>query len=585
LRPSSRPPPVPRPPARVVAASEALPLAAPLAGRRLERPALGPLDGDLLVSGWALAADGPLARVLVSTGDAAPLHVPVDRPRADIAEAFPDVEHAERSGFRLRIPASVAERLSGQLRVEAELADGRRVPLWRLALAAPAAPAPASRPPARRRRMRRRGTAATAPRAAAPDAQAPAPVAPAGLAPAFLDDAFRVVALISAYNEADIVEPVLEHLAANGVWSYLIDDGSTDDTVERASRWLGRGLLGVERFEGADGGKTSWRALLARKRELARELGADWYVHHDADEIREAPWPGMSLRDAVRWVDRVGYNLVDFRVLNFAPVDDAYRAGMDPREHFTRWEDPAEYDLMQRKCWKAGMPALELAEGGHDVRFAGRRIFPLRFLLRHYPIRGQAHGRRKVLEERKGRFADDELAYGWHRQYDHVAEPDHMFLRSPAALRPFDLERIRLETLVRDGRAAGDAAQPDEGAELVDGRGVLEQVSPQTISGWAVREDGEPARVQLWDGGRQLATVAADRPRADLAEQGVAAEHGGFALPTPRELLDGRPHWIWATIAGGETALRRAPLVLHAAGRLSLTATPERSAAPAVEVG
>ncbi|HEU4703255.1 MAG TPA: glycosyltransferase [Conexibacter sp.] len=582
MRPSSSPPPAPRPPARVVAASEPLPLLAPLAGRRLERPELGALDGDLLVSGWALSAEAPLARVLVSAGDAPPLHVPVDRPRTDIAEAFPDIEHAERSGFRLRIPASVAQRASGELTVAAELADGRRLPMWRIALAEPPAPTPAAPVPGRRGRLRRRSAAAP-PQAPAP---APAPAAPTALAPSLLDDAFRVVALISAYNEADIVEPVLEHLAVNGVWSYLIDDGSTDDTRERAERWLGRGLLGIERFEHVDGadGKTSWRALLARKRELARELGADWYVHHDADELREAPWPGVSMRDAIRWVDRVGYNAIDFRVLNFAPVDDAYRAGMDPREHFTRWEEPGEYDLLQRKCWKAGMPGVELAEGGHDVRFAHRRIFPLRFLLRHYPIRGQAHGRRKVLEERKGRFVDDELAYGWHRQYDHVADPDHVFLRNPAELRPFELEQIRLETLVRDGHAAATApAERPAGAAPVAGRGFLEQVSPQAISGWAVREDGEPAHVQLWDGGRLVATVAADLPRPDLAEQGVAEGRGGFALPTPRELLDGRPHWIWATVAGGTSVLRRAPLVLHAAGRVSLTASPSAPSA-AVEV-
>jgi len=564
----------------VVRSSDPLPMSAPLVGRHVGQPAVGALDDDLVIAGWALSAEGPLARVLVSAGGAPPLHVSVDRPRPDIAEAFPDVEHAERSGFHLRIPASVVERFSGELIVEAELAEGRRIPLWRIALAEPAAAAPAIAQPDRRRRLRRRGAAASRP---APPPAAPPPPAPAGLAPSLLDDPFRVVALISAYNEGDIVEPVLEHLAANGVWSYLIDDGSTDDTVERARRWLGRGLLGIERFEGsADaGGKTSWRALLARKRQLACELGADWYIHHDADEIREAPWPGMSLRDAIRWVDRVGLNLIDFRVLNFCPVDDAYRAGMDPREHFTRWEEPAEYDLMQRKCWKAGQPGLDLAEGGHDVRFAERRIFPLRFLLRHYPIRGQAHGRRKVLEERKGRFVDDELAYGWHRQYDHIAQPDHVFLRNPATLRAFDLEQIRLETLARDGQAAA----PAEHAAPVSGRGVLEQVSPQTLGGWAVRDDGEPVHVQLWDGSRLIATVAADQPRPDLAEQGIGDGHSGFTLPTPRELLDGRPHWIWATVAGGETALRRAPLVLHAAGRLSLTATPAPAAAPAVEVG
>jgi len=576
--------PLPRRSSPRVVAAEPLPLVAPLVGRHLDRPATGALDGDLLISGWALAADEPLARVLVLAGDARPLHVLADRSRPDIAEAFPDVEHAERSGFRLRIPASVAERL-GELLVAAELQGGRQLPLWRLTLSsAPTAPQPP--PPVRRGRLRRRGAARPRPVPPAP------PPTPPGLAPSLLDDDFRVVALISAFNEADIIEPVLDHLAANGVWSYLIDDGSTDETAIRAQRWLGRGLLGIERFPGAgvNGERTSWRALLARKRELAQELGADWYVHHDADEIRETPWPGMSLRDAIRWVDRVGCNAIDFRVLTFVPVDDTFRAGMDPRVHFERWEEPAEYDRMQRKCWKAGAPELELADGGHDVRFAGRRIFPLRFLMRHYPIRSQAHGRRKVFEERKGRFADDELAYGWHRQYDHVARPDHLFLCSPASLRPFDLEQIRLETLVAD-RDAGEPAATPVAVEPVSGRGFLDEVSPQAISGWAMRDDGEPAHVELWDGARLIATVAADEPRADLAEQGIAGGRGGFSLATPRELLDGGPHWIWANMVGSDVALRRAPLVLHAAGRLSLGAEREPTTASgggaraAVEIG
>ena len=158
-RPSaSTPPPPASTPPRVIAASEPLPLSAPLAGRHLGEPTVGPLDGDLLISGWALSAEGPLARVLLLAGDAPPLHVLADRPRPDIAEAFPDVEHAEHSGFRLRIPASAAQRLAGELTVAAELADGRRIPLWRLTLAEPQ-PRPERRTPqapARRTRLRRR---------------------------------------------------------------------------------------------------------------------------------------------------------------------------------------------------------------------------------------------------------------------------------------------------------------------------------------------------------------------------------------------------------------------------------------------
>ena len=140
-----------------------------------------------------------------------------------------------------------------------------------------------------------------------------------------------------------------------------------------------------------------------------------------------SPWPGTSLRDAIRWVDRLGFNAIDFRLVNFPPVDDGFTPGTDPKTYFVRWEEAAEYDRIQRKCWKAGAEHVVLGDGGHDVRFEGRRIFPIRFLCRHYPIRSQAHGARKVVRERKGRFAADEIAMGWHRQYEHVRE-GHVFL-------------------------------------------------------------------------------------------------------------------------------------------------------------
>jgi hypothetical protein len=265
-------------------------------------------------------------------------------------------------------------------------------------------------------------------------------------------DSFHVIAIISAYNERDIISPVIGHLIENGVEVYLLDNRSTDDTVEQASQWLGRGLLRIETFpEQLDPAEPAapfdWGGILLRKEQLAGELGADWYLHHDADEIREAPWPGMSLKEAIRWVDRLGYNCIDFRVFDFPPVDDRFVPGSDPRSHFTYWKEAAEYDQSQLKCWKGGRPISLVPSGGHEVGFPNRKVFPIPFLMRHYPIRGQAHGRRKVFSERRGRFLARERAREWHIQYDGIEE-DHDFLADPAKLRPFDEDQARLELML-----------------------------------------------------------------------------------------------------------------------------------------
>jgi hypothetical protein len=62
------------------------------------------------------------------------------------------------------------------------------------------------------------------------------------------DAAGRIVALIAAHNEGDVIYHVLGDLIANGVAVYFIDNGSTDNTVAEAERWLGRGLLRIEHF-------------------------------------------------------------------------------------------------------------------------------------------------------------------------------------------------------------------------------------------------------------------------------------------------------------------------------------------------
>ncbi len=77
--------------------------------------------------------------------------------------------------------------------------------------------------------------------------------------------------------------------------------------------------------------------------------------------------------------------------------------------------------------------------------------------------------------------------------------------------------------------------------------------------------------VELWDGGRLVAAVTADRARPDVAARGYGDGLGGFRLRTPRELLDGEPHWIWATVAGSGTALLRAPALLRAEGTRAQT--------------
>ncbi|MDQ5856884.1 MAG: glycosyltransferase family 2 protein [Acidobacteriota bacterium] len=327
-------------------------------------------------------------------------------------------------------------------------------------------------------------------------------------------DSFRVVAILSAFNEGDIIFPVISHLVENGVEVYFLDNDSTDDTVDQVSAWLGRGVIEIEKFppdppSGENLGSFDWGAILRRKEELANEIEADWFIHHDADEIRESPWPGVSLRDAIRWVDRLGYNCIDFRVVNFPPIDDGFGKGMDPRTYFRYWEEPKEFDSVQIKAWKRGAAAISLAPfGGHEIRFRDRRVFPIRFLLRHYPIRSQEHGERKVFAERKRRFLERERAKGWHVQYDSWKEGDS-FLGEPYHLHLFDDDRVRLDLLLEN-----EVAREAQGrAESLGGLVELREKDLESHRG--SRRDLEQRVAALEELRARLESEASARERAN----------------------------------------------------------------------
>lgn len=296
---------------------------------------------------------------------------------------------------------------------------------------------------------------------------------------------FRVVAIVAAFNEADIIGQVVADLIDQDIEVYCLDDGSTDGTVAVVEPYLGRGVLAIERLSDTvpdrEPGRFDWTRILERKAQIARTLDARWILHHDADEFRESPWAGVTMRDAIGRVDALGYNAIDFASFDFWPVAGGPPTGDDVREALPYCSPGALHDRVQIRAWK-NVGDVDLASsGGHEARFDGRRVFPIRFIARHYPIRSQAHGERKVFAERLPRFHRDEIACGWHVQYGAVA-PGATFLRDAATLTRFDADAVRLALTLctRDiASIEGELARARE--ESADLARVVESLQQQVV--------------------------------------------------------------------------------------------------------
>jgi SAM-dependent methyltransferase len=277
---------------------------------------------------------------------------------------------------------------------------------------------------------------------------------------------FRVLAIMASYNEEDIIVPAIRTLLEQGVEVHLMDNGSTDATVRRTKEAFG-GTVPIERFpQTGPADRYDWTGILRRKEQIAAQSGADWCLHHDADAIRRPPWPNLDLREALWRVDRQGFSAVDHTLLDFRPVDETWGTGSSSLEdHFRYFEwglRPGQQ--LQIKAWK-NLGPVDLAEtGGHEARFQGRRVYPLNFLLKHYPIRSSRQARSKI-DSRRERVTASERQRGWHTQYDQLAGA-HTFRWSPEGLSHFDRDRFEVELLTerlaRIGRVfSGDGSRAE----------------------------------------------------------------------------------------------------------------------------
>ena len=246
----------------------------------------------------------------------------------------------------------------------------------------------------------------------------------------------RCLAIIAAHNEERFLGACLEHLVAQGVEAYLIDNESTDRTVATAERFLGRGLVGIETLPRSD--TFSLRAQLRCKERLALELDADWFIHQDVDEFRISR-RRRTLAEELAVADGRGFNAVNFLEFTFVPTRESADHDHERFRETMRWYYPFLPEFPHRlSAWKRQVEPVELAwSGGHRVRFPGLRMAPESLAMRHYLCLSPSHLERKY---GRRRYDPEELAAGWHR-WRVAQSPERVRFPSQGELRTYISDR------------------------------------------------------------------------------------------------------------------------------------------------
>ncbi len=249
-------------------------------------------------------------------------------------------------------------------------------------------------------------------------------------------DAFKVLAVVHFFNEEDVLAKTIEHLLQQRVDIYLLDNWSTDHSYSIAKEYQTRhpNRIYLEQFPTSGGSENYiWYDQLERTEQISKKLQYDWFIHYDADEIRISPWKNVDLRTMLYYIDSQGYNgientVIDFRLTAHNEGDIFAKDTYFEFRHQLKW-------INHLKTWKKTEDIDLKKTGGHHAQYPAPRLYPLKVLNRHYPMRSIEQASRKVFRDRKPRFVKEQGTRGWHGHYERYQEDkDLLFDRNQLIL-------------------------------------------------------------------------------------------------------------------------------------------------------
>ena len=221
----------------------------------------------------------------------------------------------------------------------------------------------------------------------------------------------KILAIMSCYDEEDIIKDSVLHLLKQNIDVFAIDNWSKDKTYSillNIKKKYPHNLF-LKRYPNKTNKYYQWSKILELKQSIAQKMDYDWYLHYDADEIRLSCWENVSLKKGIEIVDALGFNTIDFTTLEMK-----FCLPSSKNKYYDFGKRPGHF--IQLKAWKKNKKIDLVSSGGHEIIFPNRKIFPLKFLLLHYSLRSTSQFFSK-LADRISRYHPDELKKNWHTHY------------------------------------------------------------------------------------------------------------------------------------------------------------------------
>ena len=212
----------------------------------------------------------------------------------------------------------------------------------------------------------------------------------------------KIIAFIIVYNEEEVIRKCIENAREQGLVPVVIDNGCTDGTIGIAED------LEVPVFEY----KTEKYNVYEMNRWAilkVKEIGCDWYVLKDADEIFET-YDGREVATVVNEADGLGYNCMRFHSYEFWPTVDDDLTIKDFTDRIQHYSYLSDRHLKMIK----NSPEISI-NNPHSPRGEIKES-PVKLVLRHYKFINLEQGRRKV-KSRLSRYGYPPCDKSTSRQY------------------------------------------------------------------------------------------------------------------------------------------------------------------------